>query len=146
LKRWLPSSRHLGYMETTESPKYSYKLIRDTCPSTVNSEVFVIAPSDGCPAIANLLRLNASLAIPSRVLRFEVSRLCRRTPVRSVLLTGQTDTHLSDRSSVLRSWTPRNPTREGSKNHHQEQTGTTQPNLEEPRRIIYTYQRGSYKV
>jgi hypothetical protein len=33
---------------------------------------------------------------------------------------------------------PRNPPREGSENHHQEQTGTTQPSLEEPRRIIYT--------
>jgi hypothetical protein len=42
--------------------------------------------------------------------------------------------------------TPRYPPREGSGNHHQEQTGTTQPSLEEPRRIIYTYQRGSYKV
>jgi hypothetical protein len=42
--------------------------------------------------------------------------------------------------------TPRNPPREGSENHHQEQTGTTPPSLEEPRRIIYTYQRGSYKV
>jgi hypothetical protein len=42
--------------------------------------------------------------------------------------------------------TPRNPPREGSENHHQEQTGTTQPSLEEPHRIIYTYQRGSYKV
>jgi hypothetical protein len=42
--------------------------------------------------------------------------------------------------------TPRNPLREGSENHHQEQTRTTQPSLEEPRRIIYTYQRGSYKV
>jgi hypothetical protein len=42
--------------------------------------------------------------------------------------------------------TSRNPPREGSENHHQEQTRTTQPNLEEPRRIIYTYQRGSYKV
>jgi hypothetical protein len=28
--------------------------------------------------------------------------------------------------------------REGSKNHHQEQPGKTHPNLEEPRRIIYT--------
>jgi hypothetical protein len=36
--------------------------------------------------------------------------------------------------------TPRNPPREGSENHLQEQTGTTQPSLEEPRRIIYTYQ------
>jgi hypothetical protein len=42
--------------------------------------------------------------------------------------------------------TPRKPPREGSENHHQEQTGTTQLSLEEPRRIIYTYQGGSYKV
>jgi hypothetical protein len=40
----------------------------------------------------------------------------------------------------------RKPPREGSENHHQEQTGTTEPSLEEPRRIIYTYQRASYKV
>jgi hypothetical protein len=42
--------------------------------------------------------------------------------------------------------TPRNPPREGSKNHHQEQTRTRKPSLEEPRRIIYTYRNGSYKV
>jgi hypothetical protein len=42
--------------------------------------------------------------------------------------------------------TPRKSPREGSENHHQEQPGTTQQNLEEPRRIIYTYQGGSYKV
>jgi hypothetical protein len=42
--------------------------------------------------------------------------------------------------------TPRKPPREGSENHHQEQLGATQQNLEEPRRIIYTYQGGSYKV
>jgi hypothetical protein len=42
--------------------------------------------------------------------------------------------------------TPRKPPREGSENHHQEQPGTTQPSLEEPRRMIYTYQGGSYKV
>jgi hypothetical protein len=42
--------------------------------------------------------------------------------------------------------TPRNPPREGSKNHHQEQMRTTQQSLEEPCRIIYTYRRGSYKV
>jgi hypothetical protein len=39
---------------------------------------------------ANLLNLDASLTIPTRVLRFEVSGLRRRTPVRPVLLTGQT--------------------------------------------------------
>jgi hypothetical protein len=42
--------------------------------------------------------------------------------------------------------TPRKPPREDSKNHHQEQPGTTQPSLEDPRQIIYTYQGGSYKV
>jgi hypothetical protein len=46
-----------------------------------------------------------------RLLRFEDSELRRRTPVRPVLLTGQTGTHRSDRSgaaaapsSVLWSW------------------------------------------
>jgi hypothetical protein len=55
-----------------------------------------------------LLSLNASLAIPTRVLHFVVSILRRRTPVRPVP-TGQT--HRSDRSgaaatpsSVLQSW------------------------------------------
>jgi hypothetical protein len=62
----------------------------------VKSEIFVIAPSDGCLATANLLSLDASLAIPTRVLRFEVSGLRHRTPVRLVLLTGQTGTHRSD--------------------------------------------------
>jgi hypothetical protein len=42
--------------------------------------------------------------------------------------------------------TPRKPPREVSENHHQVQPGTTQQSLEEPRRIIYTYQKGSYKV
>jgi hypothetical protein len=80
----------LGYMEATKSLKYPYKLIRDTCPSREKSEIFVIAPSDGCPATTNLLSLDTSLAIPMRVVRFKVSGLRRRTPVRPVLLTGQT--------------------------------------------------------
>jgi hypothetical protein len=42
--------------------------------------------------------------------------------------------------------TTRKPPREGSENHHQEQPGTTQQGLEEPRRIIYTCHKGSYKV
>jgi hypothetical protein len=42
--------------------------------------------------------------------------------------------------------TPRKTPREGSENHHQEQPGISQQSLEEPRRIIYTYQGGSYKV
>jgi hypothetical protein len=42
--------------------------------------------------------------------------------------------------------TPRKTPRKGSENYHQEQPGTTQQSLEEPHRIIYTYQGGSYKV
>jgi hypothetical protein len=41
---------------------------------------------------------------------------------------------------------PRKSPRKGSENHQKEQTGKTHPSLEEPCRIIYTYQRGSYKV
>jgi hypothetical protein len=63
------------------------------------------------PDDRTLLSLDASHAIPTRVLRFEVSGLRLHTPVRLVLLTGQTgQTHRSDRpgaaaasSSVLRS-------------------------------------------
>jgi hypothetical protein len=90
------TTHHLGYIEATKSLKYPYYLTRDTCPSRANSEIFVIAPSDGCPVTTNLLSLDASLVIPTRVLCFEVSELCRRTPVRPVLLTGQTGTHRSD--------------------------------------------------
>jgi hypothetical protein len=59
------------------------------------------------PDDRNLLSLDASLAIPTRVLRFEVSGLRRRTPVRPVLLTGQTGLellHLIFGSSVLALW------------------------------------------
>jgi hypothetical protein len=54
----------------------------------------------------NLLSLDTSLAIPTRVLRFEDSGLRHRTPVRTVLLTGLTGTHRSDRSDppVRRVW------------------------------------------
>jgi hypothetical protein len=41
---------------------------------------------------------------------------------------------------------PKKSPREGSENHHQKQPGTTHPNLKEPRRIIYTCNKGSYKV
>jgi hypothetical protein len=48
----------------------------------------------------NLLSLDASLAIPTRVLCFEDYGLRRRTPVRPALLTGLTGTHRSDRSGT----------------------------------------------
>jgi hypothetical protein len=36
--------------------------------------------------------------------------------------------------------------RKDLENHQKGKIGGTQPSLEEPRRIIYTYQKGSYKV
>jgi hypothetical protein len=48
------------------------------------------------PGDRNLLSLEASLAIPTRVLRFKVSGQRRRTLVRLVLHTGQTGTHQPD--------------------------------------------------
>jgi hypothetical protein len=72
----------------------------------VNLEVFVFAPSNGCPATTNLLSLDASFAIPTCVLLFEVSGLRRRTPVRPVPAgqTGLMLLHLRLQSSVLASW------------------------------------------
>jgi hypothetical protein len=52
------------------------------------------------PGDRNLLSLDASLAIPTRVLCFEDSGLRHRTPVRLVLLTSQTGTHWLDRSDA----------------------------------------------
>jgi hypothetical protein len=79
-----------GYIRATESLKYSYLINMDTSPSRAVLEVFKFSPSDGCPGDRTLLSLDASLAILTRVLLFEVSRLRHRTPVRPMLLTGQT--------------------------------------------------------
>jgi hypothetical protein len=102
----------MGYMEATESLKYPFLITRDTSPlkgGFGNLQAFSIGRM---PGDRNLLSLDASLAIPTRVLHFEDSGLRHRTPVRPVLLTGQTgQTHRSDRSStaaapfsVIRSW------------------------------------------
>jgi hypothetical protein len=56
------------------------------------------------PGDRNLFSLDASFAIPTCVLRFEVSGSCCHTPVRPVLPIGQTSTHRSDRPSVVALW------------------------------------------
>jgi hypothetical protein len=56
------------------------------------------------PGDRNLLSLDASLAIPTCVLRFKVSGLRCRTPIRPVHLTGQTGTHRSDWSDLRPVW------------------------------------------
>jgi hypothetical protein len=52
------------------------------------------------PDDCTLRSLDARHAIPTRVLRFEVSGLRRRTPVRLVCTTGQNGTHGSDQSNA----------------------------------------------
>jgi hypothetical protein len=42
--------------------------------------------------------------------------------------------------------TPRNTPRKGSEKYQKRKAGRTQTSLDEPRRIIYTYHEGSYKV
>jgi hypothetical protein len=108
----------MGYMEATESLKYPYFITRDTSPSRVVLEVYVIAPSDGCPVTATCLgsmqalrsrRVSSASKIPDCVVAHQ-SDWCS-SPVRPVP-TGKTgEAHRSDRSgtaaapsSVLRSW------------------------------------------
>jgi hypothetical protein len=99
----------MGYTEATESLKYPFLITRDTSPSRAVLEVFKRMPGD-----RNLLSLDSSLAIPTRVLPFEDSGLLRSTPVRPVILTGQTGTHRLHRSDHQLDWSdfvdqPRNP-------------------------------------
>jgi hypothetical protein len=100
----------MGYMEATESLKYPYILTRYK-PLKGGFGSLQIFSIGRMPGDRTVLSLDASLAIPTRVLRFEDSGLRRRTPVILVLLSGQTGTHRSDRSgataapsSVLQSW------------------------------------------
>jgi hypothetical protein len=87
---------------------------------------------------ANFLSLDASLAIPTRVLRFEVSGLRRRTPVRLVLLTGHTGTHRSDRCSSL--ITPV-PTGQTSQTHRSDRSDAAAP----PSSVLRSWLCGSTK-
>jgi hypothetical protein len=80
----------MGYMEATESLKYPYLTTRDTSPSRVVFGSIQVLSIGRMPSDRNLFSLDASLAIPMRVLRFKDSKLRHRTPVRPVP-TGQTD-------------------------------------------------------
>jgi hypothetical protein len=63
----------------------------------------------------------------------------RGTPTSCVIpKTNPVKKHLQDLSTKI--------PRKGSENHRKRQTGETQSSLEEPRRIIYTYHEGLYKV
>jgi hypothetical protein len=61
-------------MEATERRNYPYYIILGYMPPKGTLGILVVAPSDGD---CNSLILDASLAIPTRVLRFEVSQRAR---------------------------------------------------------------------
>jgi hypothetical protein len=65
---------------------------------------FVVAPSDGCSAIVNLLSHDASLAISMGVIHFELSGLCCCTPVRPGPLTVRSVRCSCTSVFVLWSW------------------------------------------
>jgi hypothetical protein len=76
-------------MEATESLKYPSLITTDTSPSRAVLEDLEAFSIGRMPGDRNLLSFDASLAIPTRVLRFEDSGLRRHTPVRPVRPTGQ---------------------------------------------------------
>jgi hypothetical protein len=57
-------------MEAPKRLNYPYLITRDTSPSRANLEVFGVFFIGRMPDDCNLLSLDASLAIPTRVLRF----------------------------------------------------------------------------
>jgi hypothetical protein len=92
-----------------EAPKwlnYPYLITRDTYPSRVNLELFRFSPIRQMPSDRNLLSLDANLAIPMRVLRFEASQ--RLWPGQSDRPPGRLDRpgwpHLLIESSVSVLW------------------------------------------
>jgi hypothetical protein len=103
----------MGYMEATKSLRYPYLITRDTSPSRAVLEVFVIAPSDGCPATTTCLastqalrsrRVSSASKIPDCVV---AHRSDRYPPVRPVRPTGQTGLELLQHvfgSPVLALW------------------------------------------
>jgi hypothetical protein len=77
-------------MEATERWNYPYYIKLNYTPPKGTLGIFVITPSDRCPTTANLLSLDASLAIQTRILLVKASGRRHHTPVKPVSSTGQT--------------------------------------------------------
>jgi hypothetical protein len=83
----------MGYMEASLNSKILLRPKLGYTPTKGTLGICLRNTIGRMPDDRNLLSLDASLAIPTCVLRFEASGLRRRTLVRPVLLTGQTGTH-----------------------------------------------------
>jgi hypothetical protein len=83
-KRWLPSSHLLGYIGGNR--KFKIPLLANQGYMPLEGEIENLSHRSigRMPDDRNLLSLDASLAILTRVLRFEVSGLRRRTPVKPI--------------------------------------------------------------
>ena len=76
-------------MVEAKVPNYPYNLKKRYMPFGGNFVKSYFSPSDGQPFIAVLLSLDASTAIPARVLRLEASQRTAATPVRLPVQPGQ---------------------------------------------------------
>jgi hypothetical protein len=92
-KRWLPSSHHLGYMEASQKTKILLKSKLGYTPTKGTLGNYLRSTIGRMPGDRTSRSLDASLAIPTRVLRVSsASKLpapCDPKSVRPVLQTGQ---------------------------------------------------------
>jgi hypothetical protein len=74
---WLPSSHPLGYMEASRKTKIPLKPKLGYTPSKGNLGICLRSPIGRMPGDRTSHSLDASLVIPTRVLRFEASGAVR---------------------------------------------------------------------
>ena len=114
--RWLPSPTNLQYISGPGEVANDYNALESIHAPRGQFWKLEVLFIERTAEHRTLLSLDASLAIPPRVLRFGPSRRPRLPPVRPVLPTGQTSlVHRSDRSGVvvdppsLRTWLSAQP-------------------------------------
>jgi hypothetical protein len=72
-KRWLPSSHPLGYMEASQKTKIPLKPKLGYTPTKGTLGIYFCSTIGWMPGDRTSRSLDASLAIPTRVLRLEAS-------------------------------------------------------------------------
>jgi hypothetical protein len=75
--RWLPSSHPLGYMEASQKTKIPLRPTLRYTPTKGTLEICLRSTIGRMPSDRTSHSLDASLAIPTRVFRFEASSALR---------------------------------------------------------------------
>jgi hypothetical protein len=88
-KRWLPSSHHLGYMEASRKTKIPLEPKQRYTPTKGTLAICLCSTIGRMPSDRTSRSLDASLVIPTRVLRLEAFGSLRPKPVGPVLQIGQ---------------------------------------------------------